>query len=156
MSIRSRVFATCMALLLPLAVAAQDLTRLVTKADVEKAAAAKFDNPGKPMDGQIMFQQTGGGMQISVDVEKREGNASVRTWESSIKKMRPATKVDTIKGVGRDAIFHSTRADMGALSADFEKPRVQLRVAVSGAKSPEHAQQIVTDLAKAVGPRVGS
>lgn len=156
MSNRRLVCATLLALLLPLAAAAQDLAKLVTKADVEKAAAAKFDNPTKPMDGQIMFQQTGGGLQISVDVEKREGDASVRTWEASIKKMRPATKVDTVKGVGRDAIFHSTRADMGALSADFDKPRVQLRVAVSGAKSPEQAQQIVTDLAKAVGPRVGN
>lgn len=143
-------------MLAPLAVHAQDLGKLVTKADVEKAAAAKFDNPTKPMDGQILFQQAGGGMQISVDVEKREGDTTVRTWETSIKKMRPATKVDTVKGVGRDAIFHSTRADMGALSADFDKPRVQLRVAVSGAKSPEQAQQIVTDLAKVVGPRVGS
>jgi hypothetical protein len=69
--------------------------------------------------------------------------------------MAPATRVDTVAGVGKDAIYHSTRADNGALSADFDKPRVQLRVAVAGAKSPAQAKQIVVALAKVVGARIG-
>ena len=152
---RRFVFATLMVLLLPLGAGAQDLGKLVTKADVEKVAGEKFDTPTKPNGGEIMFQQTGGRLQVGVELEKREADASVRTWEATMKKMRPSHVVETIKGVGRDAIFHSTRADLGALSADFDKPRVQLRIAVSGAKSPEHARQIVTDLAKVVAPRVG-
>ena len=72
-----------------------------------------------------------------------------------MKKMQPFIKVETVKGVSRDAIYHSTRPDRGALSADFEKPPMQLRVAVSGAKSPAQARQIATDLAKAVGSRIG-
>ena len=155
MSNRRFALALLSACLLPLAAAAQDLGKLVSKAEVEKAAGAKFDSPTKPNPGQIMVQQTGGGLQVSVELEKREGDASVRTWEATMKKIRPSQQVETIKGVGRDAIFHSTRSDLGSLSADFDNPRVQLRVAVSGAKSPEHARQIVTDLAKVVAPRVG-
>ena len=60
-----------------------------------------------------------------------------------------------MKGIGGDAIYYSTRADLGKLSADFEKPRVQMSVAVAGAKSTAQARQIVTDLVKVVGPRVG-
>lgn len=135
---------------------AQDPAKFVTKADVEKVAGMKF-NPGtSPMSGQVMFQQVDGGLQLSVEIENRDSDTSVRSWETMMKKMRPTLAVDTIKGVGRDAIFHSTRADLGALSADFDKPRVQLRIAVSGAKSPAQAKQIVVDLAKVVGPRVGS
>ena len=135
---------------------AQDPAKFVTKADVEKVAGTKF-NPGtSPMSGQVMFQQVDGGLQLSVEIENRDSDTSVRSWEAMMKKMRPTLAVDTIKGVGRDAIFHSTRADLGALSADFDKPRVQLRIAVSGAKSPAQAKQIVVDLAKVVGPRVGS
>ena len=136
--------------------AAQDLSKLVTKADVEKAAGAKFKDGSKPMDSQIMFQQEGGDLQVSVDLEKRDAGTSVRSWEATIKKMRPSTQVETVKGIGHDAIFYSSRPDSGALSADFDKPRVQLRVAVAGAKTPAQAKQIVTDLAKVVGPRVGS
>ena len=73
-----------------------------------------------------------------------------------MKKMQPATKVESVTGIGRDAIYYSTRADLGALSADFDKPRVQMRVAVAGAKTPAQARQIVTDLAKIIGPKVGS
>ena len=135
---------------------AQDPAKIVTKADVEKVTGAKFDAGTSPMSGQVMFQQTGGGMQISVDIEKREADASVRTWEAMMKKMRPSQAIETVKGVGRDAIYHSTRADLGALSADFDKPRVQLRVSVSGAKDAAQAKQIVIDLAKVAGPRVGS
>ena len=135
---------------------AQDPAMIVTKADVEKATGAKFDAGTSPMSGQVIFQQTGGGLQISVDIEKREADASVRTWETMMKKMRPTQAVETVKAVGRDAIYHSTRADQGALSADFDKPRVQLRVSVSGAKTASQAKQIVTDLAKIAGPRVGS
>jgi hypothetical protein len=63
------------------------------------------------------------------------------------------TKADVEKAAG--ATFDAGTTPMGALSADFEKPRVQLRVAVSGAKTPAQAMQIVTELARAVAPRVG-
>ena len=69
--------------------------------------------------------------------------------------MSPETKVETIAGVGRDAIFFSTRADSGSASADFASPRTQMTVAVAGAKSPAQAKQIVVDLAKIVAPRIG-
>ena len=72
-----------------------------------------------------------------------------------MKQMQPGAKVDTIPGIGKDAIFYSTRADLGAVDADFDNPRVQLRVAVAGARNPAQAKQIVVDLAKIVGPRVG-
>lgn len=134
---------------------AQDLSKLVAKAEVEKAAGAKFKDGWKPMDGQIMFQQEGGDLQISVEVEKRDAGASVRSWEATMKKMQPSTKVETVKGIGVDAIYYATRADQGKISADFEKPRVQMSVAVAGAKTPAQAKQIVTDLAKVVAPRVG-
>ncbi|MEO8740198.1 MAG: hypothetical protein ABI537_10925 [Casimicrobiaceae bacterium] len=71
-----------------------------------------------------------------------------------MKKMSPDTKVETIVGIGRDAIYYSTRADSGKLSADFAAPRTQLSVAVAGAKSPAQAKQIVVDLAKIVAPRI--
>ena len=59
-------------------------------------------------------------------------------------------------GVGKDAIFYSTRADLGAVDADFDNAaRVELRVSVGGAKTPAQAKQIVVDLAKTIGPRVG-
>lgn len=134
---------------------AQDVTKLLTKAEVEKATGAKFKDGTKPMDGQIMFQQDGGDLQISAEVEKREGGASVRSWEATMKKMQPNIKVETVKGIGTDAIYYSTRMDLGKLSADFAKPQVQMSVAVSGAKTPAQARQIVTDLAKLAGPRVG-
>lgn len=135
---------------------AQDPAKLALKADVEKVTGTKFNAGTSPMSGQVMFQQVDGGLQVSVEIEQRDADASVRSWEAMMKKMRPTLVVDTVKGVGRDAIFHSTRADLGALSADFDKPRVQLRIAVSGAKSPAQAKQIVVDLAKVVGPRVGN
>ena len=69
--------------------------------------------------------------------------------------MRPASKVETVAGLGSVAIFYSTRADLGKVSIDFEKPRVQMSVAVSGAKTPAQARQIVTDLAKVASSRVG-
>jgi hypothetical protein len=156
MSFRSLFIAAVVAFLLPASAAAQDLAKLVTKADVEKVTGAKFKDGWKPMDGQLMFQQLDGDLQISVDLEKRDAGANVRSWEATMKKMQPATKVDTVTGIGRDAIYYSTRADLGALSADFEKPRVQMRVAVAGAKTPAQARQIVTDLAKIIGPKVGT
>jgi len=134
---------------------AQDLSKLVTRAEVEKAAGAKFKEGWKPIDGQIMFQQEGGDLQISVEVERREAGTSVRSWEATMKKMQPSTKVETVKGIGGDAIFYATRADLGKISADFEKPRVQMSVAVAGAKTAAQAKQIVTDLARVVAPRVG-
>lgn len=135
--------------------AAQDVSKLITRAEVEKATGAKFKDGWKPMDGQIMFQQEGGDLQISAEVEKRDAGASVRSWEATMKKMQPNVKVETVKGIGTDAIYYSTRADLGKLSADFAKPQVQMSVAVSGAKTPAQAKQIVTDLAKLAGPRVG-
>jgi len=138
----------------PLA-AAQDVTKLVTKADVEKATGEKFKDGWKPSTDSILFQQEPGDLQVGVDIEKREAGASVRGWEATMKKMQPATKVDTIKGVGVDAIVYSTRPDNAALSADFDSPRVQMRVSVLGAKSVEQARKIVVDLARTVGPRVG-
>jgi len=152
---RKMLVATLIAFALSGSALAQDLSKLVTKAEVEKVTGAKFKDSWKPMEGQIMFQQEGGDLQISVEVEKRDTGASVRSWEATMKKMQPATKVETVKGIGGDAIYYSTRADLGKLSADFEKPRVQMSVAVAGAKTTAQARQIVTDLAKVVGPRVG-
>lgn len=134
---------------------AQDLAKVVTRADVQKVTGAAFGDGTTPMDGQRMFQQEGGDLQVSVDLEPREAGATVRTWEATMKKMRPTQVVETVPGVGKDAIFYSTRADLGAVSADFESPRVQLRVSVSGAKTPAQAKQIVVDLARAIAPRVG-
>ncbi len=134
--------------------AAQDPGKLVTKADVEKVTGAKFGAATKPMPEQAMFQQDGGNLQISIDVEKAEAGKTVRTWEATMKKMRPTFKVDTVPGVGKDAIFYSMRADSGAVSADFDKPRIQLRVSVAGAKDEAQAKQIVVDLAKIIAPRV--
>ena len=135
--------------------AAQDVTRLVTKADVEKATGQKFKDGWKPSTDSILFQQEPGDLQVGIDIEKRDAGASVRGWEATMKKLQPASKVDTLKGVGVDAIVYSTRADMAAVSADFDKPRVQMRVSVLGAKDVAQARQIVVDLAKTVGPRVG-
>ena len=133
----------------------QDPAKLVTKADVEKATGAKFKDGSKPMPTQISFAEEGGNLQVSVTVEPREADSTVRTWEASMKKMRPSTKVDTVPGVGKDAIFVSNRPDLGALYADFDKPRVQLNVGVAGAKTPEQAKKIAIDLAKVIGPRIG-
>jgi hypothetical protein len=134
---------------------AQDVAKLVSKADVEKATGAKFKDGWKPMPTQISFAQEGGDLQISVTVEPREAESTVRTWEATMKKMRPGTKVDTVPGVGKDAIFVSPRPDSGALYADFDKPRVQLNVGVAGARTPEQAKQIAVDLGKVIGPRIG-
>jgi hypothetical protein len=142
-------------LLLASGACAQDVAKIVTKVDVEKATGRKFKDGWKPMPTQISFSQDGGDLTVSVDVEPREASRTVRGWEATMKQMRPGAKVETVPGVGRDAIFYSTRADLGALDADFDSPRVQLRVAVGGAATPAQARQIVVDLAKTVGPRVG-
>ena len=127
---RKVLVATLIAFALSGSALAQDLSKLVTKAEVEKVTGAKFKDGWKPMEGQIMFQQDGGDLQISVEVEKRDAGLSAqRVWQDLV--------------------------DLGKLSADFEKPRVQMSVAVAGAKTPAQAKQIVTDLAKVVGPRVG-
>ncbi|MEO8752854.1 MAG: hypothetical protein ABI624_09255 [Casimicrobiaceae bacterium] len=135
--------------------AAQDVAKLVTKAEVEKITGVKLKDGWKPMPTQVMFQQEGGDLQVSIDVEARDAASTVRSWEATIKRMQPSTKVDTVPGVGKDAIYYSTRPDSGALSADFDQPRVQLRVAVAGAKTPAQAKQIAVDLAKIAGPKVG-
>jgi hypothetical protein len=133
---------------------AQDLAKLVTRAEVEKAVGAKFKDGWKPMPTQISFAEDGGNVQVSVTVEPREAQRTVRTWEATMKKMEPGTKVDTVPGVGKDAIFVSTRPDSGALYADFDKPRVQLNVGVVGATTPAQAKQIAVDLAKVISPRI--
>lgn len=148
-------FATCFLFAHTSSALGQDLAKLVTKAEVEKAAGAKFKDGWKPTPTQISFAEEGGNLQVSVSVEAREAQSTVRTWEATMKKMRPGTKVDTVPGVGKDAIFVSTRPDSGALYADFDQPRVQLNVGVAGAKTPEQAKQIVVDLGKAISPRVG-
>lgn len=137
------------------AASAQDLARIVTKADVEKVTGARFQAGTKPMPSQMLFMQEGGDLQLSVEVEPRDAASTVRSWEATIKRMQPNQKVDSVPGVGKDAIYFSARPDSGALSADYDSPRVQLRVAVAGAKTPAQAKQIVVDLAKIVGPRVG-
>ena len=147
-------FAACLLFASASSAVAQDLAKLVTKAEVEKAAGVKFKDGWKPMPTQISFAQEGGDLQVSVSVEAREAQATVRTWEATMKKMRPGTKVDTVPGIGKDAIFVSNRPDSGALYADFDKPRVQLNVGVAGAKTPEQAKQIVVELGKAISPRM--
>ena len=132
---------------------AQDLSKLVTRADVEKVTGAKFKDGWQPMKTQIAFAQDGGDLQVSVDLDMPDAGKTVRTWEATMKKMSPDTRVETIAGIGRDAIFYSTRPDSGKLSADFAGPR-QLSVAVAGAKTPTHAKQIVVDLARIVAPRI--
>ena len=149
------VLVAALVLLSSAGVAAQDTAKLVTRADVEKVTGAKFDDGTQPMAGQVAFQQKDGNLQVSVDIEKPDAGSTVRSWEATIKNMSPSTRVDTVPGIGRDAIFYSTRKDSGALSADFDKPRVQLRVAVAGAATTAQAKQIVIDLARIVGPRVG-
>ena len=136
-------------------VAAQDVARIVTKADVEKATGQKFKDGWKPGPTSMTFDQDGGNLVVSVEVEPREASRTVRGWEATMKKMQPGAKVETVPGVGKDAIFYSTRADLGAVDADFDSPRVQMRVSVGGAKTPAEAKKIVVDLAKTAGPRVG-
>jgi hypothetical protein len=150
-----RAFFVALAFLMTPLAGAQDLAKIVTKADVEKVTGQRFKDGWKPMPTQLSFSQEGGDLTVSVDLEPREGSRTVRGWEATMKKMQPSTKVETVAGVGKDAIFYSTRADLGAVDADFDNPRVQLRVSVGGAKTPAQAKQIVVDLAKTVGPRVG-
>lgn len=154
MAMRVTVAVLAALLAAPLALA-QDLARIVTRADVEKVTGVKFKDGWKPMPTQVSFSQDGGDLTVSVDLEPREASRTVRGWEATMKQMQPAAKVETVPGVGKDAIFYSTRPDLGALDADFDPPRVQLRVAVGGVKSPEQAKKIVVELARIVAPRVG-
>jgi len=139
----------------PLLASAQDLAKIVTKADVEKASGQKFKDGWTPSTGSLMFQQPAGDLQVGVDVEKPDAGSTVRSWEATMKKVQPGSKVETIKGIGTDAIVYSTRSDSAAVLADFANPRVQMRVSVVGAKDVAQARQIVVDLAKTIGPRVG-
>jgi hypothetical protein len=148
-------FAACCLAMLSGGALAQDLAKLVTKADVEKATGARFKDGWQPMPTQISFMQEGDDLQVSVTVEPREARTTVRAWEATVKTMQPGTRVDTVPGIGKDAIYVSTRPDLGALYADFDKPRVQLNVGLAGAKSPAQARQVVTDLGKVIGPRIG-
>ena len=88
-------------------------------------------------------------------MEPREAGQTVRSWEATTKKMRPDQKVETVPGIGKDAIFMSTRPDMGALWADFDAPRVQLNVGVALAKDAAQAKQYAVAVGKAVGPKIG-
>jgi hypothetical protein len=88
--------------------AAQDVTKLVTRADVEKASGQKFKDGWKPSTDSILFQQEPGDLQVGVDIEKRDPGASVRGWEATMKKLQATAKVETLKGVGVDAIVYST------------------------------------------------
>lgn len=126
---------------------AQDPATLITKAEVEKAAGAPFKDGWSPMKGQVQFEQAGGDLQVSVDIDAREAGATVRTWAATMKKMEPSFTVVTVPGLGSDAVFYSTRPDLGKVTVDLEKPRRQLNVAVSGAKSVAQAKQIVVALA---------
>src|SRR6188474_959193 len=115
-------FGVCVLLLGSMSSAlAQDLATVVTKADVEKVTGAKFKDGWKPMPTQISFAQEGGDLQISVDLEPRDAKTTVRGWEATMKRMQPTAKVETVPGVGKDAIYYSTRPDLGAVSADFDK-----------------------------------
>ena len=155
MTVNKRAALAFIALLASSTPFAQDLAKIVTKADVEKVTGAKFKDGSKPMPTQISFSQDGGDLTVSVDLEPREASKTVRGWEATMKRMQPTAKVETVPGIGKDAIFYSTRADLGAVDADFDNPRMQLRVAVAGAKTPAQAKQIVVDLARIVGPKVG-
>ena len=101
---------------------AQDLAKVVTKADVEKATGAKFKDGWKPMANADVVRA--GGRRPAG--QRRRGAArserTVRGWEATIKKMAPGTKVDTVRAWARTRSIYSTRADTGALSADFDKP----------------------------------
>ncbi len=74
---------------------------------------------------------------------------------TAMKKLEPSFTVETVPGLGSDAIVYSTRPDMAKVSMDFEKPRVQISVSVSGAATPVKARQIVIDPAKLAAPRAG-
>lgn len=136
-------------------VLAQDPAKLVTKAEVEKAAGVAFKAGWAPMPGQVQFEQDGGDMQVSLDVEARDAGATVRTFAATMKKMESSFKADTVPGLGSDAIVYSTRPDLAKVSVDLEKPHVQLSVAVMGAKTPAQARQIAIDLAKVAAARAG-
>jgi hypothetical protein len=135
------------------AVFAQNPAALITKAEVEKATGTSFKDGWAPMKEQVQFDQAGGDMQVSLEVEPREAGATVRTWAATMKKMQPSLAVDTVPGLGSDAIVYSTRPDLAKVSFDVEKPRVQVSVSVSGAKTPAKARQIVIDLAKLAAAR---
>ena len=105
----------------PLA-SAQDPARIVTRADVEKVTGQKFKDGTKPMAGQVSFSQDGGDLTVSVDLEPREASRTVRGWEATMKKMQPGAKVETVPGVGKDAIFYSTRPDRGARRRRLRQP----------------------------------
>ena len=136
-------------------VLAQNPATLITKAEVEKVAGASFKHGWAPMPEQVQFEQASGDMQVSLEVEPREAGATVRTWAATMQKMRPSFTVETVPGLGSDAIVYSTRPDLAKVSFDVEKPRVQISVSVSGAKTPVQARQIVIDLAKLAAARAG-
>jgi hypothetical protein len=150
-----RLVVLTLALLLAPLTSAQDLAAIVTRADVEKVTGLKFKEATYPMKTQAMFVQEGGDMQLSVSVEPREASQTVRGWEATTKRMRPGQRVDTVPGIGRDAIFMSTRPDSGALWADFDRPRVGLNIGVALARDSAQAKRIVVALARTVGPRIG-
>lgn len=147
--VAAAVFAVCLSGQL----LAQNPATLITKAEVEKATGATFKDGWAPMKEQVQFEQAGGDMQLSLEVEPREAGATVRTWAATMKKMQPSFTVETVPGLGSDAIVYSTRPDLAKVSVDIEKPRVQISVSVFGAKTPAKARQIVIDLAKLAAAR---
>jgi len=152
---RKTLVAVILAVVAAIPALAQDPAKLLTKAEVEKAAGAAFKPGWAPMAGQVQFEQDGGDMQVSLDVETRDAGATVRTFAATMKKMESSFKADTVPGLGSDAIVYSTRPDLAKVSVDLEKPRVQLSVAVMGAKTPAQARQIAIDLAKIAAARAG-
>ncbi len=155
MTLKTLVGMAVIALSLSGAALAQNPATLITKAEVEKATGATFKDGWAPMKEQVQFEQAGGDLQVSLEVEPREAGATVRTWAATMKKMQPSFTVETVPGLGSDAIVYSTRPDLAKVSFDVEKPRVQISVSVSGAKTPAKARQIVIDLAKLAAARAG-
>ncbi len=155
MTRKTLVAAAMLAVCLSGQVLAQNPATLITKAEVEKATGASFKDGWAPMPEQVQFEQASGDMQVSLEVEPREAGATVRTWAATMQKMRPSFTVETVNGLGSDAIVYSTRPDLAKVSFDVEKPSVQISVSVSGAKTPVQARQIVIDLAKLAAARAG-
>ena len=72
---------------------AQNPATLITKAEVEKATGVTFKDGWAPMKEQVQFEQAGGDLQVSLEVEPREAGATVRTWAATMKKMQPSLAV---------------------------------------------------------------
>jgi len=58
-------FATCFVFASTSSVLAQDLAKLVTSVEFERATGAKFQDGWKPMPAQISFAEVDGNLQVS-------------------------------------------------------------------------------------------